>query len=153
MRYQIACDKMRKNKGIEKMKKTKIIFGMISIILGILLVGGILYLVKEPESKIPEEIRKNVNISEKEFLGRKVFILKPKEGKTIDTKILYFHGGSYIAETSPKHWEFISKIVNETKATLILPDYPLAPKYHYQDVFEMVVPLYKEIIDQVEGKN
>ena len=34
-------------------------------------------------------------------------------------------------------------------STVILPDYPLTPKYTYKDVFNMVTPLYKEIIDKV----
>lgn len=38
-------------------------------------------------------------------------------------------------------------------ATVILPDYPLTPKYTYKDVFNMVTPLYKEIIDKVESNN
>ena len=38
-------------------------------------------------------------------------------------------------------------------ATVILPDYPLTPKYTYKDVFNMVIPLYKEIIDKVDSND
>ena len=38
-------------------------------------------------------------------------------------------------------------------STVILPDYPLTPKYTYKDVFNMVTPLYKEIIDKVDGND
>ena len=34
-----------------------------------------------------------------------------------------------------------------------MPDYPLTPKYHYQDVYNMVEPLYKEIIEKVGSEN
>lgn len=83
-------------------------------------------------------------------MGRNIFIITPKKREKTQTKILYFHGGSYVAEATKQHWDFIEKIVNDTGATVILPDYPLTPKYNYKDVFNMVVPLYKEIITQVE---
>jgi len=37
--------------------------------------------------------------------------------------------------------------------TVIIPDYPLTPKYTYKDVFKMVKPLYKEIIEEVKPEN
>ena len=83
-------------------------------------------------------------------MGRNVFIVTPKNKEKSNKKVLYFHGGSYVAEATSQHWDFIEKIVNDTGATVILPDYPLTPKYNYKDVFNMVVPLYKEIITQVE---
>lgn len=82
-------------------------------------------------------------------MQRKVFVLKPKNQTITKTKILYFHGGSYVAEATQDHWDFIGKIVKDTGATVIMPDYPLTPKYNYKDVFEMVVPLYKELINKV----
>lgn len=83
-------------------------------------------------------------------MGRNVFIVTPKNREKSNIKILYFHGGSYVAEATKQHWDFIEKIVNDTGATVILPDYPLTPKYNYKDVFQMVVPLYKEIIERVD---
>ena len=85
-------------------------------------------------------------------MGRNVFIVTPKNKEKSNKKVLYFHGGSYVAEATSQHWDFIEKIVNDTGATVILPDYPLTPKYNYKDVFNMVVPLYKEIITQVEPR-
>lgn len=82
-------------------------------------------------------------------MQRKVFVLKPKNQTITKTKILYFHGGSYVAEATQDHWDFIGKIVKDTGATVIMPDYPLTPKYNYKDVFEMAVPLYKELINKV----
>ena len=34
-----------------------------------------------------------------------------------------------------------------------MPDYPLTPKYTYDDVFDMAVPLYKEIISKVNNND
>ena len=58
-----------------------------------------------------------------------------------------------MAEMTSKHWEFLARIVDKTGATIIVPDYPLAPKHNYKDVFNMMVPLYKEIIERVDTNN
>ena len=105
------------------------------------------------QSKVPKEIEKNCKITTEQFMGRNIFIITPKNKEKTNIKILYFHGGSYVAEATRKHWEFVEKLANDTGATVILPDYPLTPKYTYKDVFKMVVPLYKEIIEKVDTKN
>lgn len=102
------------------------------------------------QSKIPKEIEEKCEITTKQFMGRNLFIITPKKKEKTDIKILYFHGGSYVAEATKNHWEFVEQIANDTGATVIFPDYPLTPKYTYKDVFKMVVPLYKEIIEKVD---
>ena len=86
----------------------------------------------------------------KEYSGRKVFIVNPKEQNKSEQTILYIHGGAYMAEVTKDHWDFIKKIVEDTNATVIVPDYPLAPKYTYKEVFNMMEPLYKEIVSKVD---
>ena len=105
------------------------------------------------QTKAPKEIKENCQLQIEQFMGRNLFIIKPKNKENTTIKILYFHGGSYVAEATKQHWDFIEKIVNDTGATVILPDYPLTPKYNYKDVFHMIVPLYKEIIDRVDTKD
>lgn len=51
------------------------------------------------------------------------------------------------------HWKFIEKIAKQTGYGVIIPDYPLTPKYTYKNVFEMVEPLYQEIIKEIEPQN
>ena len=102
------------------------------------------------QTKVPKEIKEICQIEAKQFMGRNIFIVTPKNREKSDLKILYFHGGSYVAEATKQHWEFLEQIANDTGATIIFPDYPLTPKYNYKDVFKMVVPLYKEIIDRID---
>lgn len=108
------------------------------------------YWIVDIQTQVPEEINQICELETKQYKGRNVFIVTPKNREKSNLKILYFHGGSYIAEATKQHWDFIEKIVNDTGATVILPDYPLAPKYNYKDVFQMVEPLYKEIINKVD---
>lgn len=113
---------------------------------------AIYYLNLDIVTNEPDVEKQICEIETKQYKNRKIFIVTPKEEKT-NLKILYFHGGSYVAEATEKHWEFIQKLTLDTKATIIMPDYPLIPKYNYKDVFEMVQPLYKEIIEQVDSDN
>ena len=97
----------------------------------------------------PNDEEKICNIETQEFQSRKVFIVYPKDTKT-ELTILYFHGGSYMAEATNEHWDFIQKLAIDTNSTVIMPDYPLAPKANYKDVFDFAVPFYKETIANID---
>ena len=137
--------------------KTKTIIKIILFFLVLLLIvaGGVVaYLFfADIESVPPEEIKDKIEIAEETYEGRKVFFLTPKEGETESTVIFYLHGGSYVAEASREHWYFLADLVEDTKATIIMPDYPLTPKYNYKDVFAMIEPLYEEMIKQENTEN
>ncbi len=133
-----------------KTKIVKISIEILFIIIAIILLLIAYYTIVDIKSSVPKAIEKKCQIETKQYMGRNLFIITPKNKERSNIKILYFHGGAYVAETTKKHWEFIEQIVNDTGATVILPDYPLTPKYIYKDVFKMVVPLYKEIIEKID---
>ena len=136
-----------------KKKVAIVIFGILLILIGKGLIVLTYLKFIDIESKEPVEIEDVCNVKIEEFDRRKVFVVTPKEGKVSDIKILYFHGGSYMAEMSDDHWNFIKKLVLDTKSTIIIPDYPLTPKYNYKDVYNMVEPLYKEIVEKIDVNN
>ena len=132
----------------------KIILEIILIIITVLVVICGYYLIMDIESNVPQNIQAKVKIETKEFMHRKLFEISPKndEEKSLKT-ILYFHGGAYVAEATEEHWHFLEKLANDTKATIIMPDYPLTPKYTYKDVLNMIEPVYKETITKVGSDN
>ena len=121
---------------------------LILVAIALLVIGY--YWIVDIQTKVPEKVKETCELETKKYMGRNLFIVTPKNQEKSDTRILYFHGGSYVAEATNQHWDFIEKIVKDTGATVILPDYPLTPKYNYKDVFKMVVPLYKEILDRID---
>lgn len=125
-----------------------ILFFIITMLIIILLIYGYFKIVGL-ESRVPEKKENLYSIRTEKYLDRKVFIVTPNEGKTNEEVILYLHGGAYVGEIEMEHWEFIGQLITDTGVTVILPDYPLAPKYRYTDTFKMVEPLYKEIVDKV----
>ena len=136
-----------------KRKIAKTIVGIILLIIALIMLIIAFFMIMDIESRAPEEIKIDCNIETEEFIGRKVFIITPKNTQKTNKVILYLHGGSYVAETSNNHWKFLEKIVNDTGVTVILPDYPLTPKYTYKDVFTMITSLYKEVIEEVDINN
>lgn len=131
----------------------RIIINLIAIIITIIVMIFGYYMIMDIETKIPQRANESCDIETKEFMSRKIFIIKPKTEQLSKKVILYFHGGAYVAEATTLHWDFLEKLANDTKSTIVMPDYPLTPKYTYKDVFNMVEPLYKEIISKVDVKN
>jgi acetyl esterase/lipase len=111
------------------------------------------YLFFDRETKEPDEIQQICNISIEQYQNRKIFIVKPKNSESTGSTILYFHGGSYMAEATTNHWNFIQKLAVDTNSTVIMPDYPLAPKYNYIHVFDMVEPFYNELTSTLNVSN
>ena len=105
------------------------------------------------ETKEPTQIEEECKIDTYEFNGRKIFTVKNEKSVENKKYILYFHGGSYVAEATQNHWTFLENIVKDTGYEVIMPDYPLTPKYNYKDVYNMVEPLYKEIVEKVGKDN
>ena len=132
----------------------KVVLEIILVIITVLVLICGYYLVLDIESKVPPDLRDKVEIGTKEFMERKVFEISPKSKEDKSNKtILYFHGGAYVAEATQEHWHFLEKLVNDTGATVIMPDYPLTPKYTYKDVLKMIEPVYKETLTKVGSDN
>ncbi|HEY9487189.1 MAG TPA: alpha/beta hydrolase, partial [Chryseosolibacter sp.] len=52
-----------------------------------------------------------------------------------------------------QHWSFLATLVESLQCTIIAPDYPLAPRHTYRDSFDMVVPLYQELVNAVPPRD
>ena len=132
--------------------KKKIVLGtIIASIVTLIAICGYFFIV-DISSKVPEKLLDGIQVEIREFMSRKVFVISPENEKQ-EGIILYFHGGAYMAEMTYNHWDFLQKLSKDTKYTIIVPDYPLAPKYTYKDALKMSEPLYKEIITKESTGN
>lgn len=91
-------------------------------------------------------------VSKREFRGRTVWTVSPKD-RTSKKYILYLHGGGYLHGFSVLHWHFMSKLVTKLGCTVVAPDYPLTPEHQVHDAFEMVFPLYEELLAEAGSSN
>lgn len=103
-------------------------------------------------SNVPDWFEYSYAVETEKIEGRKVFIIKKDKETDSDSIILYLHGGSYMAELKQEHWLFFEGLLQDTNATLVVPDYPLTPKYNYKDVFTMMEPCYEKILENEQDK-
>ena len=101
------------------MKIIKVILGILCAVLLVALIVIAYYWIVDIQTKVPEKVKEKCELKTEHFMGRNVFIVTPKDQEKSDKTILYFHGGSYVAEASKEHWDFIEKIVNDTGATTL----------------------------------
>jgi acetyl esterase/lipase len=99
---------------------------------------------KEP-AKIPKSLLRNFNTQELDQNGRKVWTIAPKDSIS-DIIIYYFHGGAYMGNISKEHWSVIEQLIYKTNATVIIPDYPLAPEATFKETYAFVEDLYTRMI-------
>ena len=124
--------------------KNKKLFLIILLIVLLIVISGWLWVSGKVQAQ--ENIKSAHYVTT--FQNNDIFIINP-EKKEEEKYILYLHGGGYVTGITEKYWTFLTKFSNDTGYTIILPDYPLAPKYNYKDVFGMLEPLYKEIINKI----
>lgn len=136
-----------------KNKVAKSKYALIIIVILMMVIIIIYYKTIDIQTQEPKEIEDVCEVVTQKYKERKVFVVTPKERNKTKYTILYIHGGSYVAEVTKNHWEFIKQIAIDTNATIIVPDYPLTPKYTYKEVFEMMDPFYKDIVEKVDLKH
>ena len=81
--------------------------------------------------------------------GRNVFTLHPLKGPS-GKHILFLHGGAYVQNFVRQHWTFLGMLIDALHCSITAPDYPLAPEHTYRDAFDMVAPLYRELVRKVD---
>lgn len=96
-------------------------------------------------ARLPSSLRKNADVSVIEKDGRRVWKFTPKNAPS-DKVILYVHGGAYILNISSYQWKFVDELVANTHATVIVPDYPLAPSAQCTDVYAFIGDIYRELL-------
>lgn len=141
------------------MTATKLLL-LVKILLVIILIGTIcaviliIYLFKgDVKARVPGYMKDEYNISEEEVENRPVYTITPKNGVTNELVIMYVHGGSYVGDLEKEHWKTCSDIINQLGCTIIVPDYPLTPKYNYKDTISMMETLYKQLIEKIDPSN
>ena len=81
--------------------------------------------------------------------GRRVFTLTPKTVSS-NQYILYIHGGAYVVGLAEGYYSGIfSPVLDRTGATIIAPDYGIAPYYTYVQGFALMQAVYDSLVARV----
>jgi acetyl esterase/lipase len=101
---------------------------------------------------LPAFLLSNFTVHVSEVNQRRVWKCKPKQPDSPKV-ILYIHGGGYISNLTKYDWHFIAELLIKTKATLVVPDYPLAPTSNYKDVYDFFDQLHLQLLSQTSPEN
>ena len=99
---------------------------------------------KKPAS-LPKSIIKKYNIEVENIGERKVWTISPRQSGNKNL-ILYLHGGAFCANITKMHWSFVEQLLSATNATLVIPDYPLAPESSCTDTYRYLDTIYENLI-------
>jgi len=103
--------------------------------------------------KIPGNVLRECDITTRNSAtGRTIWELR-KKGTLPNRYILFIHGGYFVHNITSYDWRLLNKLVQKTGYGIIVPDYPLTPQYGYKDVFNMVVPLYETLLQEIGSNN
>lgn len=78
--------------------------------------------------------------------GRSIYTIKSLKHTSSNMILIYLHSGGYVFSFSDEEWYYMGMMADELGCTVITPDYPLATSGNYKDVFDMLVPMYREIV-------
>jgi len=99
---------------------------------------------------LPAWLAKRVRVATSAETGFAVHTLSPLVESPGAPTILYLHGGGFIHDFAHQHFTYLTSIVEGSGATVIAPQYPLAPQHTWRDSFEQVVELARGV-DVVMG--
>lgn len=99
---------------------------------------------EKASSEPPEKLRARLSMSSTEYDGFRCWSVEPHHAKPSST-VMYLHGGAYVNEISPQHWDLIGRIA-EKGVRVVVPVYGLAPQHGYTAAYRMLADVYRDIL-------
>lgn len=110
---------------------------------------GIAKLRQQPSPRPKAKWSKRYDIVEDDARGFAVVTVSPKGGANAGAPhLLYLHGGGYVMDISPLHWEAVFKLCDRLGASATVPLYPLAPEHKAPEVLAAVRAIYNNLAEQ-----
>lgn len=94
----------------------------------------------ESLDEIPKTVFKSITLN-----GMQVFTFGDENAKNT---ILYIHGGAYINEINYQHLLYCLLLSRKLNAFVLAPVYPLAPLHKASETFELITPIYEDLINR-----
>jgi acetyl esterase/lipase len=93
--------------------------------------------------EVPKMIYRT-KVESKELFGCQMVVFNEVEDS--QRLVIYLHGGIYVNEIRLPHISFCDKLAKKVNATVFAPIYPLAPNHTYEETYEIVENLYKDLL-------
>lgn len=93
---------------------------------------------------LPASLRRRHLVQDERMHGRRVTTLRPRDDAAPAT-IVYLHGGAYVHPLVAPHWWIVDRLVRASGATVVVPQYALAPEGTVDDAFALLDALVARI--------
>lgn len=95
----------------------------------------------------PAKVAGRIDISQRKVGGHVVYEARPK-GVRAARRLLYLHGGAYVFEMTPFHWDLVAEMVERLSAHVTVPIYPLAPEHDFHKIYAMTGAVWREVLGE-----
>ncbi|MEV8636934.1 alpha/beta hydrolase [Streptosporangium sp. NPDC051023] len=93
------------------------------------------------------DFKDRLSVEERRVDGHRVYTVSPKAGLT-GRHLLYLHGGGWSLSITSLHWDLIGTLAERLGCSITVPLYPLAPEHTARDVWAMLLPLYRHLVER-----
>ena len=101
----------------------------------------------------PARLAKLVDIRVFTTDGWVVYEISPRRIRVPRKRALYLHGGAYVFEIAPQHWQTVASLVAQTGTRFVVPLYALAPAETAAIIVPKAAALAESLIDEVGAEN
>lgn len=108
--------------------------------------------IKNDAAPYSKSFAKKYHVAEEVVEGRKVWTISPRQNPS-DKVIFFFHGGAYVFNVYPQHWDLIDKLIEKTGATFVVHDYPLVPQHTHKEAYSHTTKTYDRILKKYPSKD
>lgn len=91
----------------------------------------------------PDKLLERHNVTCRRVNGFDCWTVTPRTGGR--RAAMYLHGGAYIAEIAPQHWDFVSALA-DAGVRVEVPIYGLAPRYTYRQAYPFLTQVYRDLV-------
>jgi acetyl esterase/lipase len=96
----------------------------------------------------PRDLSREFEVHLDTALGWPVYRVSPRTGEPHGA-LVYVHGGAWVNEIAPQHWQLIGEIAAGANTTVIVPLYPLVPHGTAEQVVDAVAGLVQSARDEL----
>lgn len=87
---------------------------------------------------------RGLSVTQHDVAGFPVYaVVRPGLDRVHAPAVIYLHGGAFVNEIAPQHWQLIAQIARELPVTVIVPIYGLAPDHHADEARAQVGALLR----------
>jgi acetyl esterase/lipase len=116
--------------------------------------GKLVEMRKKPSPKPGKKWQARYDIIEDNARGFETLTFLPKSGlENGAPHLLYLHGGGYVMDIAPQHYDLIGKLCDSLGASATVPLYPLAPEHKATHILATMREVYGELASEYGAKN